>query len=125
MTDTTSTPTAEQPSATAAPENPYAAPRTESSAPASATNGFSIASLVLGALGEPALGTLVSGALAWFDLRIEPGHPALRWISLIIAFTTITIFHMTLGEQAPKMWALRHAEATSLAISLPRWRVPM
>lgn len=81
--------------------------------------GITIASLVLGALGEPAVGTLVSGVLAWFDLRIEPGHPALRWISLIIAFTTITVFHMTLGEQAPKMWALRHAEATSLAISLP------
>jgi CBS domain containing-hemolysin-like protein len=26
---------------------------------------------------------------------------------------------MTLGEQAPKMWALRHAEPTSLAIALP------
>src|SRR5690606_37975996 len=62
MTDTTSTPTAEQPSA-AAPENPYAAPRTESSAPASATNGFSIASLVLGIASIPT-GWAIAGILA-------------------------------------------------------------
>jgi F0F1-type ATP synthase membrane subunit c/vacuolar-type H+-ATPase subunit K len=63
MTETTSTPTAEQPSATAAPENPYAAPRTESSAPASATNGFSIASLVLGIASIPT-GWAIAGILA-------------------------------------------------------------
>jgi F0F1-type ATP synthase membrane subunit c/vacuolar-type H+-ATPase subunit K len=71
MSETTSTPTAEQPSApvtaqpaaTTTPENPYAAPRTESSAPASATNGFSIASLVLGIASIPT-GWAIAGILA-------------------------------------------------------------
>lgn len=63
MTDTTSTPAAEQASATTAPENPYAAPRAESSAPASAANGFSIASLVLGIASIPT-GWAIAGILA-------------------------------------------------------------
>jgi CBS domain containing-hemolysin-like protein len=81
--------------------------------------GITLASLVLGALGEPAVSTVITSVLAWFDVHITPGSPALRWVSLVIAFTTITLFHMTLGEQAPKMWALRHAEATTLAVALP------
>ncbi len=81
--------------------------------------GITLASLVLGALGEPAVGTLVTSALTWLDVAVEPGSQWLRWTSLVIAFTTITIFHMTLGEQAPKMWALRHAQPTTLAVALP------
>jgi CBS domain containing-hemolysin-like protein len=81
--------------------------------------GITMSSLVLGALGEPAVGTVVSSAFGLFDVHMAGGSPVLRWTSLIIAFATITVFHMTLGEQAPKMWALRHAEPTSLAIALP------
>jgi CBS domain containing-hemolysin-like protein len=81
--------------------------------------GITLASLVLGALGEPAVATLVTGALGWLDIAVEPGSTWLRWTSLIIAFTTITIFHMTLGEQAPKMWALRHAQPATLTVALP------
>src|SRR4029453_11319411 len=55
----------------------------------------------------------------WMHVEVEPGSPWLRGTSLVIAFTTITIFHMTLGEQAPKMWALRHAQPAALGIALP------
>ncbi|MBZ0267571.1 hemolysin family protein [bacterium] len=44
-----------------------------------------------------------------------------RWIpfvSITIAFAIITILHMTVGEQAPKMWALRRPEQVSLGSSL-------
>jgi hypothetical protein len=68
MTDTTSTPTADQPAAQAAaqptvPENPYAAPRPDAATPASASNGFSIASLVLGIASIPT-GWAIAGILA-------------------------------------------------------------
>ena len=79
MTDTTSTPTAEQPAEQAAaqaleqpvtqqpeqatPENPYAAPRPATTTTASATNGFSIASLVLGIASIPT-GWAIAGILA-------------------------------------------------------------
>lgn len=81
--------------------------------------GITLASLVLGALGEPAVATVVTSAAAWLDLQIDPESPWLRWASLVIAFTTITVFHMTLGEQAPKMLAIRHAQPAALAVSLP------
>jgi CBS domain containing-hemolysin-like protein len=79
--------------------------------------GITMASLVLGAIGEPAVATVVVDVLAWFGVVVTPGSSGVRWASLGIAFATITVFHMTLGEQAPKMWALRHAEATTLGIS--------
>lgn len=77
MTDTTQTPTAEQPAdqaapeqptapeSHAAPENPYAAPRQVSdAAPASQqSNGFSIASFVLGIVSIPT-GWFAAGILA-------------------------------------------------------------
>lgn len=81
--------------------------------------GITMASLVLGALGEPAVGTVVTGVFGLFEVHMAPGSPVLRWTSLVLAFATITVFHMTLGEQAPKMWALRHAEPTSFVVALP------
>jgi hypothetical protein len=73
MTDTTSTPTseqvteqpAEQAAQPVAPENPYAAPAraTAAATPASTTNGFSIASLVLGIASIPT-GWAIAGILA-------------------------------------------------------------
>ncbi|MGN6272796.1 MAG: DUF4190 domain-containing protein [Protaetiibacter sp.] len=82
MTDTTSTPTAEQPSATTTvPENPYAAPRPESGAPASATNGFSIASLVLGIASIPT-GWAIAGILAIvFGFLARSREPQARTMS--------------------------------------------
>jgi magnesium and cobalt exporter, CNNM family len=81
--------------------------------------GITLASLVLGALGEPAVATLVTSLFEVMNITVEPGSPWLRGTSLVIAFTTITIFHMTLGEQAPKMWALQHAQPATLAVALP------
>src|SRR5688572_6896955 len=81
--------------------------------------GITLASLVLGALGEPAVATVVTSSLDLLSITVEPGSPWLRGTSLVIAFTTITIFHMTLGEQAPKMWALQHAQPAALAVALP------
>jgi CBS domain containing-hemolysin-like protein len=40
-------------------------------------------------------------------------------VALAIAMTVITTLHMTVGEQAPKIWALERAETVSLAIAYP------
>ena len=81
--------------------------------------GITLASLVLGALGEPAIATLVSSVFDLMHLSVDASSPWLRGTSLVIAFTSITILHMTLGEQAPKMWALQHAQPAALGLSLP------
>ncbi len=76
--------------------------------------GITLASLVLGALGEPAVSVLILEALRGLDVQVDPNAPWLPIVSIGLAFLVITVLHMTIGEQAPKMWALRRAESTAL-----------
>ena len=77
--------------------------------------GITGASLVLGWLAEPAVaGLLILGAqkLGW-DLA------GARWVhgaALVIALSLVTFLHVTVGEQAPKVWALRRSEPMTLRI---------
>lgn len=81
--------------------------------------GITLASLVLGALGEPAVARLLVAAAAGLGWEIPPDEPLLHGVALVLAFAVITLLHMTVGEQAPKMWALQYAERTSLATAIP------
>ena len=36
-------------------------------------------------------------------------------LGITLAFGVITVLHMTVGERAPKMWALRRAKGMTLA----------
>lgn len=76
--------------------------------------GITMASLALGWLGEPAVvSLLVAGAHA-ADLPLAPESALLRGVSFAIAFFLITLLHMTLGEQAPKVWALKRPEQSTM-----------
>lgn len=77
--------------------------------------GITLASLILGALGEPAVSVLLLAAAAAAGIHIADGTSWVSLVSIAIAFLVITMLHMTVGEQAPKMWALRRAEGTALA----------
>jgi CBS domain containing-hemolysin-like protein len=77
--------------------------------------GITLASLVLGALGEPAVSVLIRAGLEALGFSVEENSRWLPIVSIGLAFAVITVLHMTLGEQAPKMFALRKPEATSLA----------
>jgi len=81
--------------------------------------GITVASLGLGWVGEPAFEHI---------LQVMIGRPtwmtdgASHVLSAIVAFCLITFLHILLGEQAPKILAIRRAEQTTLAIALPmRW----
>ena len=80
--------------------------------------GITLASLILGWLAEPAVAALlIDGAAA---LGVDVAHSGwVHAVSLAIALTVITLLHMTVGEQAPKMWAIQKAEAASLALVMP------
>jgi len=80
--------------------------------------GITVASLALGALGEPAVSRLLLALAGAFGLAIEPGAVWLHVVAFSLAFVVITTLHMTLGEQAPKMWALRRPEAGALRSAL-------
>ncbi len=80
--------------------------------------GITVSSLILGWLAEPAIASLlVAGAEAVGWPIAHNG--LLHVVSLAIALTIVTTLHMTLGEQAPKIWAIQRAEATSLIVARP------
>lgn len=76
--------------------------------------GITMASLALGAIGEPVFAYLLEA-----PLRGRVSDVALHTISLTVAFTIITFLHIVLGELAPKTLALERAERVALAISWP------
>lgn len=79
--------------------------------------GITISSLALGWIGEPALAHLIEPALAAL-----PGGLAgvgSHAIAVGVAFTVITVFHIVLGELAPKSLALQRPESTALFIVRP------
>ena len=80
--------------------------------------GITVASLILGWLAEPAVATLILALADLAGLEIVQG-PILHGIALAIALTVVTVLHMTLGEQAPKIWAIHNPETTALAVSYP------
>lgn len=80
--------------------------------------GITIASLVLGWLAEPAVARLLielAGLAGW---QIHEGE-TLHWVAIGVALAIITILHMTVGEQAPKVWAIQRAESISLLVAYP------
>ena len=81
--------------------------------------GNTLASLILGWLAEPAVAQILLlgvAALGWEHVF----SPAVTHaIALMLALTVVTILHMTIGEQAPKIWAIRRADSTVLNIAYP------
>jgi CBS domain containing-hemolysin-like protein len=79
--------------------------------------GITLASLGLGWIGEPVVARLIASVLHILGLSM-PEHSIHR-LSLPIAFGTITVLHIVLGELAPKSLAIQHSERVAYAVSLP------
>ncbi|HEX8197090.1 MAG TPA: hemolysin family protein [Pyrinomonadaceae bacterium] len=77
--------------------------------------GITVASLALGMLGEPAVAALIEPSLT----RAGLSPAAIHFVSIFIAIGGVTILHIVLGEQAPKMFGLQLAERVALATALP------
>jgi CBS domain containing-hemolysin-like protein len=75
--------------------------------------GITLASLALGMLGEPTIARLLEGVLSGFSPVWQ------HTIALIIAYIIITILHIVLGEQAPKLFGLDRADKVALATAWP------
>ncbi|HEX2728790.1 MAG TPA: CNNM domain-containing protein, partial [Rubrobacteraceae bacterium] len=74
--------------------------------------GITISSLGLGALGEPAIATIIEPLLEPFGIV----GSTLHLISFIIGFSIITFLHVVFGELAPKTIAIQSPEGTSLFV---------
>jgi CBS domain containing-hemolysin-like protein len=78
--------------------------------------GITMASLGLGWIGEPAVAHLIRPLI--FSIGIT-SEILVHGIAFTIAFTAITAFHLVLGEQAPKIAALRRPEPAVLLSAMP------
>jgi CBS domain containing-hemolysin-like protein len=77
--------------------------------------GITMASLGLGWLAEPAVAELLIPVLD--PLLGEEGRIGAHLVAGVIALFIITLLHIVLGEQVPKMIALQRAESTVLTIA--------
>jgi CBS domain containing-hemolysin-like protein len=80
--------------------------------------GITLASLVLGWLAEPAVAVLLLKAAAAAGVEVGDSGP-LHVVALVLALSVVTVLHMTIGEQAPKIWAIARSEVASLRIATP------
>ena len=78
--------------------------------------GITVASLALGALGEPFIEKLV-GPLMQQIPAFPPG--LVSGLSWVLAIGSFTMLHVVIGEQLPKMIAIRRALPTTLALARP------
>jgi CBS domain containing-hemolysin-like protein len=77
--------------------------------------GITLASLALGAISEPAVGELLKPLLAQFKLSPTVHHV----INFAVALSTVSVFHMVVGELVPKSLAIQRPEALALAVAYP------
>ncbi|HEX8369052.1 MAG TPA: hemolysin family protein [Pyrinomonadaceae bacterium] len=76
--------------------------------------GITLASLGLGALGEPVVEAMLGGVLSAYL-----SESARHFVSYFIAFLVVTCLHIVLGEQAPKLFGLQLAEKVAMWTALP------
>ena len=78
--------------------------------------GITMASLGLGWIGEPAIAHLLRPLLLSIGVESELW---LHGIAFFIAFTAITAAHLVIGEQTPKIFALRRPETVAIWGAVP------
>jgi magnesium and cobalt exporter, CNNM family len=76
--------------------------------------GITMASIGIGALGEPALAHLLEPLLG-----PGLGHAAAVVISVVIAYLIITVAQSIIGEIVPKLYTIQHAEGLARRIARP------
>jgi CBS domain containing-hemolysin-like protein len=77
--------------------------------------GITFSSLALGFLGEPFVKAMVSPILAHTAMP-EVG---IYWVSLIIAYASLTFLHVVVGELVPKSIAIRRSLGTTMMLVGP------
>ena len=80
--------------------------------------GITLASLALGAVAEPAIGHIIEPALG--SVLEKTAIAAISGtVGVVISFMIVTTLHIVLGEQAPKVFAIRAPEQVAKIASYP------
>lgn len=78
--------------------------------------GITLTSIALGIFGEPYVAMVVQPIL--FKLGVV-NETVIRWTSIGIAYAIVTYLHVVLGEQTPKVLAIRKSLSVTLLIARP------
>lgn len=78
--------------------------------------GITLTSIALGIFGEPFVAVVVQPLM--FKIGVV-NETTIRWTSIGIAYAVVTYLHVVLGEQTPKVLAIRKSLATALFIARP------
>lgn len=78
--------------------------------------GITLASLGLGWIGEPALAKLIRPILHSIGIH---SNVLLHTVTFAIAFAIITAIHLVIGEQVPKIYAVKNPEKVACWCALP------
>ncbi len=78
--------------------------------------GITMTSLGLGWVGEPVTAKLLSPVFVLIGMTNEQ---TIHTLSIIVGFIFLTFLHISLGEQAPKMLAIKSPKSVSLIIAIP------
>jgi len=81
--------------------------------------GITVCSLVLGAVGEPAVGHLVEPVLHLLGLPEGLLHP----VSFVIALAVVVYLHVVMGEMIPKNLALAGPDRAAIILGPPVWAI--
>jgi CBS domain containing-hemolysin-like protein len=76
--------------------------------------GITLASIGIGAVGEPAIADLLKGPFG-----NVLGHAAATALAVAIGYTVLTVLHITFGELVPKIYTVGHAEGVARRFSRP------
>jgi CBS domain containing-hemolysin-like protein len=82
---------------------------------AAAQLGITMASLLLGAVAEPAIASMLEPVIGFLPISENLIHG----IALVIALLIVVFLHMVVGEMAPKNIAISAPERSALAMALP------
>lgn len=82
---------------------------------AAAQLGITMASLLLGAVAEPAVAAMIEPALFLTPLPEDAVHV----VALVIALVIVVYLHLVVGEMAPKNIAISAPERSALAMAFP------
>ncbi len=83
---------------------------------AGAQLGITITSLLLGAVAEPAVASLIEASVG---AVVSLSDDALHTISLVVALAIVVFLHMVIGEMGPKNVAISDPERSSLLMAIP------
>jgi CBS domain containing-hemolysin-like protein len=80
--------------------------------------GITLASIGLGFVGEPSLAKLIKPLVTWVGAGAAT-EIAAHGIAIGIAYLLISFLHIVIGEQVPKLIAIRETEKMALFIAYP------